>query len=98
MFTELFCLGRSMSEADSWTGDTEHHVDLGVHCAEPEGPDWELYQRVLIAILVSAAGVLAFACTVPRYQAFWLLPPDVPRPPKLLMLKSVGRDDVYAGQ
>lgn len=30
-----------------WAGNTEHHVDCRVHCAEPERQDKQLHQRVL---------------------------------------------------
>ena len=29
------------------TGDPQHHLDSGVHCAKPERENWELHKCIL---------------------------------------------------
>ena len=48
-FEEVFSVRRREC-TNEIIGNTEHHVDRGMHCTEPKGPDWELHQRVLIGL------------------------------------------------
>ena len=44
-------------------GNPEHHMDLRVHCAEPEGPNRELHQCLLNLVLSSGADFGAPGCS-----------------------------------
>jgi hypothetical protein len=44
----IVCCMREDSFADSFfLGNPQHHLDLRVHCAKPEGQDWQLHLGVL---------------------------------------------------
>jgi len=58
--------------ANGVIGNTEYHLDRRVHCAEPEGPDRELHQRVLSADGVewrSRFESALYSCEIPKHDA-----------------------------
>jgi hypothetical protein len=41
-------VGNRIADVCPITGDPQHHLDRGMHCAEPEGQDRKLHHRLLI--------------------------------------------------
>lgn len=50
-------------------GNPQHHLDLGVHCAEPEGAHWELHLGVLIWLAWSRVRIIS--CHIPFVRTRW---------------------------
>jgi len=53
-------------------GNTEYYLDRRVHCAEPEGPDWELHQRLLSVDCMdwrSSSDSALYSCEIPKRDA-----------------------------